>query len=210
MAVLGSKASKWLPNQEQDVDEHEPDKSEPKDNASEPAPETAESAQEGKGKNSGKGKGKAGGKSDKESKQKAKGQKPGEDAGDDARAEEAAAQLGKLHALTGQPLPTDEVLYALTMCAPYSAVGGPYKFRVKITPGQQKKSQAAKTCLSMFEAQCESSAWKQLVRTIPDVDTTSSMCGSAKLSMPGIQKLQDKIKKEKQKESKEKKKEKGK
>merc|ERR1712118_368957 len=60
-------------------------------------------------------------------------QKGGEDVGDDNRAEEAANQLGKLHALTGQPLPADEVLYALTMCAPYTAVTGPYQFRVKLT-----------------------------------------------------------------------------
>jgi len=48
------------------------------------------------------------------------------------------AQLTQLDALTGQPKPDDVLLFALPMCAPYNALAN-YKYRVKLTPGTQKK-----------------------------------------------------------------------
>lgn len=121
-------------------------------------------------------------------------------AGCDAESNPVDLQLENLDLLTGQPAPDDEVLYAMVMSAPYCAMGGPYNFRVKLTPGPTKKGQAAKTCLRMFETQIEKPAWKQLVSAIPEQETAGLLCGSAKLTMPGLQKVQQQMKKEKQRD----------
>uniref|UniRef100_A0A7S4SG76 NFACT RNA-binding domain-containing protein n=1 Tax=Alexandrium monilatum TaxID=311494 RepID=A0A7S4SG76_9DINO len=111
-------------------------------------------------------------------------------------------QPDQLDILTGQPQPEDEVLYAIPMVAPYCALSGPYSLRVKLTPGSVKKGQAVKTCLRMFETQLERPTWKQLVQAIPEADTAGMLCGSCKLSMPGLQKLQAQAKREAQKDTK--------
>ena len=80
-------------------------------------------------------------------------------AGGDAEAAEVAALLGEeqvellpdaelqrlreIDALTGQPRQGDILLHALPMCAPYSALQG-YKYRLKLTPGTQRKGKAGK------------------------------------------------------------------
>ena len=51
--------------------------------------------------------------------------------------------LGVLDALTGCPRPDDVLLHALPMAAPHAALQS-YKFRVKITPGSQRKGKAAR------------------------------------------------------------------
>eukprot|EP00930_Biecheleria_cincta_P098134 TRINITY_DN89816_c0_g1_i1.p1 TRINITY_DN89816_c0_g1~~TRINITY_DN89816_c0_g1_i1.p1 ORF type:complete len:1171 (+),score=260.54 TRINITY_DN89816_c0_g1_i1:49-3513(+) len=112
-----------------------------------------------------------------------------------------ALQLRRLDLLTGQPQPEDEVLYAMAMVAPYCSLGGPYMLRVKLTPGNLKKGQAVRHCLKIFEEQLDRRNWKQLVQAVPENEGTSMMCGSCKLSMPGLQKLQALMRKEKKKES---------
>lgn len=109
-------------------------------------------------------------------------------------------QLSQLDQLTGQPNNGDDVLFILPMVAPYCSLGGPYNYRIKLVPGNARKGQAAKTALKMFETQLDRPAWKQLLQAVPEHDTASLMCGSCKLSMPGMQKLQQSMKKEKQKE----------
>eukprot|EP00927_Polykrikos_kofoidii_P009666 TRINITY_DN14043_c0_g1_i1.p1 TRINITY_DN14043_c0_g1~~TRINITY_DN14043_c0_g1_i1.p1 ORF type:complete len:1282 (+),score=339.78 TRINITY_DN14043_c0_g1_i1:203-3847(+) len=123
-------------------------------------------------------------------------------AGCDAEAGAAELNNEDLDVLTGQPGADDEVLYVMPMVAPYCAVGGPYAFRAKLTPGTAKKGQAARQCLKMFEAQIQRPAWKQLMQAVPENDTAGLMCGSCKLSMPGMQKLQQQLRREKTKEKK--------
>ncbi|XP_023283292.1 nuclear export mediator factor Nemf-like [Seriola lalandi dorsalis] len=43
-----------------------------------------------------------------------------------------------LTSLTGQPHPEDVLLFAVPVCAPYTALSN-YKHKVKLTPGSQKK-----------------------------------------------------------------------
>lgn len=112
------------------------------------------------------------------------------------------AQIAQLDALTGQPVQEDEVLYILPMIAPYCALNGPYSNRIKLTPGPGKKGQAAKTCLRVMETQVERFAWRELVSAIPEAEISSLLCGTCKLSMPGLQKLQSRIKQEKKKVAK--------
>ena len=55
----------------------------------------------------------------------------------------APADLGLIRQLTGLPAAPDTLLYAVPVVAPYSALGS-YKYRAKLTPGNQKKGKAAK------------------------------------------------------------------
>ena len=47
----------------------------------------------------------------------------------------------------GVPLPDDILLAAVPMCAPYTAMQG-CKFRIKLTPGSQRKGKAARQVAS--------------------------------------------------------------
>mmetsp|Transcript_25334 Transcript_25334/g.55540 ORF Transcript_25334/g.55540 Transcript_25334/m.55540 type:complete len:1150 (-) Transcript_25334:172-3621(-) len=122
--------------------------------------------------------------------------------GCDADAATVDMQLDTLYQLTGQPSAEDDVLYVVPMVAPYCALGGPYTWRVKLTPGPSRKGQTARMCLKMVEAQLDRAAWRQLLQAIPENEVAMLMCGSAKLSMPGMQKLQQLMRREKQKEVK--------
>ena len=52
--------------------------------------------------------------------------------------EEEKGKLTDVDYLTGNPLPSDILLYAVPVCGPYSALQS-YKYRVKIVPGTAKK-----------------------------------------------------------------------
>lgn len=108
-------------------------------------------------------------------------------------------QLAQLDLLTGKPEPDDEVLYVIPMIAPYCAIGGPYTYRAKLTPGTSKKGQAVRQILKMFEVQLDRQALKLLLQAVPENEATSMMMGTCKISMPGMQKLQQVVKKEKKK-----------
>ena len=63
---------------------------------------------------------------------------------------EKQAENDYLDALTGQPRADDVLLFALPMCAPYSAVQS-YKFKAKLLPGADKTGKG-KGCLHKFHA----------------------------------------------------------
>lgn len=52
--------------------------------------------------------------------------------------DEEKEKLNDVDYLTGNPLPSDILLYAVPVCGPYNAVQS-YKYRVKIVPGTAKK-----------------------------------------------------------------------
>ncbi|KAI8632920.1 hypothetical protein F5Y19DRAFT_419471 [Xylariaceae sp. FL1651] len=62
-----------------------------------------------------------------------------------------AANLSPLDALVGTPLPGDEILEAIVLCAPYAALGR-CKYKVKLQPGTQKKGKAVKEILEAWKA----------------------------------------------------------
>ncbi|OTA91358.1 hypothetical protein M434DRAFT_397283 [Hypoxylon sp. CO27-5] len=64
---------------------------------------------------------------------------------------EEAASLTPLDALVGTPLPGDEILEVIPVCAPYSALGR-CKYKVKMQPGAQKKGKAVKEILEGWKA----------------------------------------------------------
>ena len=58
--------------------------------------------------------------------------------------------LGDLDAFVGTPVPGDEILDALVICAPWDAIGGRYKWKVKLQPGTTKKGKAVREILSRW------------------------------------------------------------
>lgn len=61
--------------------------------------------------------------------------------------EEETAQMTQLDSFVGTPLPGDEILEAIPVCAPWTAMGK-YKYKVKLQPGQQKKGKAIREILT--------------------------------------------------------------
>ena len=105
--------------------------------------------------------------------------------------------------LTGKPLPEDVVLYALPICAPYSTLAQ-YKYRVKLTPGNQKRGKASKQCLEMFYRTEDSNSGKKggnsknpinnaryiaMIKTVNDNEWVQAICGDVKISAAGASKV---------------------
>lgn len=61
--------------------------------------------------------------------------------------EEEKSQLTSLDSFVGTPLPGDEILEAVPVCAPWTALAK-YKYKVKLQPGQQKKGKAIREILT--------------------------------------------------------------
>ncbi|OWZ24049.1 hypothetical protein PHMEG_000985 [Phytophthora megakarya] len=115
-------------------------------------------------------------------------------------------------AFTGEPLADDIVLFAMPMCAPYASLTK-FKYKVKLTPGSQKKGKAAKQAMEHFFASnfkdekdankasnshipIESdevqpdvnpiTVQRELMRCIPDNELVNCMVGPVKISAPGL------------------------
>ncbi|CAI5731616.1 unnamed protein product [Hyaloperonospora brassicae] len=117
--------------------------------------------------------------------------------------------IGFFDAFTGEPLPNDIVLFAMPMCAPYVSLSK-FKYKVKLTPGSQKKGKAAKQAIDHFFAsnlkeekdmqktQVHMKAddvqpdvnplavQRELMRCIRDNELVTCMVGPVKISAPGL------------------------
>ncbi|KAL2789971.1 nuclear export mediator factor NEMF isoform 2 [Daubentonia madagascariensis] len=88
--------------------------------------------------------------------------------------------------LTGQPHSEDILLFAIPICAPYTTMTN-YKYKVKLTPGVQKKGKAAKTALNSFMHSKEATAReKDLFRSVKDTDLSRNIPGKVKVSAPNL------------------------
>ncbi|XP_070834821.1 ribosome quality control complex subunit NEMF [Chaetodon trifascialis] len=102
---------------------------------------------------------------------------------DNPGAEEAENLLSSL---TGQPHPEDVLLFAVPVCAPYTALSN-YKHKVKLTPGSQKKGKAARTAVfSFMKAKETSTREKDLFRSVKDTDLSRNVPGKVKVSAPNL------------------------
>uniref|UniRef100_A0A8C0GI53 Ribosome quality control complex subunit NEMF n=1 Tax=Chelonoidis abingdonii TaxID=106734 RepID=A0A8C0GI53_CHEAB len=91
-----------------------------------------------------------------------------------------------LNSLTGQPHLEDILLFAIPICAPYTTMTN-YKYKVKLTPGTQKKGKAAKTALHNFMHYKEATAReKDLFRSVKDTDLSRNIPGKVKVSAPKL------------------------
>lgn len=73
------------------------------------------------------------------------------DEGLDVLDDEEAAEVTPLDALVGTPLPGDEIVEVVTVCAPWTALGR-YKYKAKLQPGAQKKGKAVKEVVERWKA----------------------------------------------------------
>ncbi|KAH6833059.1 zinc knuckle family protein [Perilla frutescens var. hirtella] len=111
--------------------------------------------------------------------------------------EEEKEKLNDVDYLTGNPLPSDVLLYAVPVCGPYNAVQS-YKYRVKIIPGSLKKGKAAKTAMNLFSHMGEAtSREKELMKACTDPELVAAILGNVKVSAAGLTQLKQKQKKTK-------------
>ncbi|KAI7818715.1 fibronectin-binding protein A N-terminus-domain-containing protein [Gamsiella multidivaricata] len=130
---------------------------------------------------------------------------------------EESENLTVLDGLTGRPLPTDILQFAVPVCAPYSALQK-YKYKVKLIPGTMKKGKAVKTAMNHFltavnsnssSSASESSETKtvnglsgqelraaetalearerELIKMVKDEEAINAMIGKSKVSAPGVE-----------------------
>lgn len=106
---------------------------------------------------------------------------------EDMEISETADEVEKL---TGCPLSEDTLLYAVPMCGPYSAFSN-YKYKVKLTPGTQKKGKAAKQALEVFLKNRDVTPVEKVhMKSLGDPEMVAIMIGDVRLSTPGLQGLQ--------------------
>ncbi|KAG0521245.1 hypothetical protein BDA96_08G145000 [Sorghum bicolor] len=118
--------------------------------------------------------------------------------------DEEKEKLIDLDYLTGNPLPSDILLYAVPVCAPYNALQT-YKYRVKITPGTAKKGKAAKTAMSLFlHIPDATNREKELMKACTDPELVAAIVGNAKITAPGLTQLKQKQKQKGKKSAKQK------
>ncbi|CAL8289824.1 ribosome quality control complex subunit NEMF [Gadus morhua] len=123
----------------------------------------------------------------------AEGEDPGEpaepeDKDDEVDQDNPGAEEAEnlLTSLTGQPHAEDVLLFAVPVCAPYTALSN-YKHKVKLTPGAQKKGKAARTAvLSFMKAREVTVREKDLFRSVKDTDLSRNMPGKVKVSAPNL------------------------
>ncbi|XP_013135728.1 PREDICTED: nuclear export mediator factor NEMF homolog isoform X3 [Papilio polytes] len=103
-------------------------------------------------------------------------------------AEAAEAEVALLAQLTGCPHAEDELLFAVPVVAPYSALVN-YKYKVKLTPGTSKRGKAAKTAVQVFLRDKTSSAReKDLLKAVKEENIARNFPGKVKLSAPQLHK----------------------
>ncbi|CAF9903067.1 MAG: hypothetical protein GOMPHAMPRED_000081 [Gomphillus americanus] len=88
------------------------------------------------------------------------------DQGTESMNPEEIDEMNMLESYVGTPLPGDEVLDALVVCAPWDTLGSRLKWRVKLQPGTQKKGKAVREILDYWKRQIADREKKRL----PDVD----------------------------------------
>jgi predicted ribosome quality control (RQC) complex YloA/Tae2 family protein len=69
---------------------------------------------------------------------------------DDEGDEVLKTNLLNLDAFTGRPLPGDDLLTAIPVCAPWSALSA-YKYKAKIQPGSTKRGKAVKEIMAIWD-----------------------------------------------------------
>jgi len=86
--------------------------------------------------------------------------------------------------IVGAALKNDDIEYCLPVCAPMVAVNA-FRFRLKLTPGSQKKGKGAKLAMDVLSrAPFASPAEKSAIKLIPDADCAAALPGGVKISLP--------------------------
>lgn len=112
----------------------------------------------------------------------------------------------ELAKLTGKPLKEDALLSAVPVCAPYMSLSN-YKYRIKLTPGTQKRGRASKQCVEMFlNNSSDFATERDLIKFVGDNEWVQAMCGDVKIAAAGANKVAKQMKNASKKSKKKKKK----
>ena len=107
-----------------------------------------------------------------------KGENTGAETDEDKDSVEQLAAMSILSSFVGKPLPGDELISALPVCAPWSAMGN-YKYKAKLQPGSQKKGKAIKEILGRWLRFHEQQQRKPLTNTPGTTPTTTTTTTTA-------------------------------
>eukprot|EP00898_Chlorokybus_atmophyticus_P002379 jgi/Chlat1/3141/Chrsp21S03365 len=100
-------------------------------------------------------------------------------------------RLSEMDLLTGAPRQEDILMCAIPVCAPYDALQR-FKYKVKLTPGSQRKGKAAKQALEVFIRSPDVlPREKELMRVVQEPELVQVMVGNVKVSTPGLTKVQN-------------------
>ncbi|KAF9407207.1 hypothetical protein BGZ94_002787 [Podila epigama] len=117
--------------------------------------------------------------------------------------------LTVLDGLTGKPVPSDVLQFAVPVCAPYGSLQK-FKYKVKLIPGTMKKGKAVKTAVNHFLMNVNSSGSerrgpaggsnavadaeaaleareRELIKMVKDEEMINAMLGKVKISAPGVE-----------------------
>lgn len=101
-------------------------------------------------------------------------------------------EVDVIDSLTGMPHEEDELLFCVTVCAPYSSIQN-YKHKVKLNPGTTKKGQAVKTALEIFSRDKATTAnERDLIKLLKDQDLSRNLPGKVKVSAPNLMRIKRK------------------
>jgi hypothetical protein len=113
----------------------------------------------------------------------------------------------ELSCLISNPKSDDEILFAMWVCAPWTALHN-YKYKVKVVPGPAgKKSKVAAQCCALFAKQAEATPreavrakrrrvlkfcrvfmvfFKELIKAIPEEEILHLLPANSRLLLPGV------------------------
>eukprot|EP00752_Nemacystus_decipiens_P013835 g12284.t1 len=98
----------------------------------------------------------------------------------------AAGGFGELDRLTGKPRSDDVIHFAVAVCGPYMSMRD-YKYKVKLTPGKQKRGKAAKQAIEVFSrARDTPPSHKGLIKGVTDNECVQAMIGDVKVAVAGL------------------------
>ena len=112
--------------------------------------------------------------------------------------EDAIDDTVEISKLTSKPQAEDAILYALPVCAPYQSLSQ-YKYRVKLTPGNQKRGKAAKQCIEILtkpegDKTANGERCRKLIKQVNDNEWIQTICADVKISAAGASKMAKKQK----------------
>jgi hypothetical protein len=102
----------------------------------------------------------------------------------EARLKLDAERLEIINRIVAAPFKDDDIEYCLPVCAPIAATNA-LKYRMKVTPGSQKKGKAAKLAMEILSrAPFATSRELACVKAVPDVDAAVALPAGCKISLP--------------------------
>eukprot|EP00835_Amoeboradix_gromovi_P001083 NODE_43_length_28809_cov_0.237200.p2 type:complete len:830 gc:universal NODE_43_length_28809_cov_0.237200:15161-12672(-) len=116
---------------------------------------------------------------------------------DELKAVQAKAEMGEsnnLNQLFGDIQESDEIEFGVAVCAPYDVMKN-YKYKVKLTPGTEKKGKSAKTAMQLFLANKDlKESEKQALRLLSIDDMIRTIPNKCKVSAPNLESIKRKLK----------------